>query len=205
MTSTHPPSRRAGFTLIELLVVIAIIAILAALGFGAGAAAINRAKKLTAANDCTNLVQGINGYFQEYSHYPEVSGGNADTTSLTDSSVMNILLGLGSNGQDQNPKQIRYYQGREAKGANGREYGGLLRQGNSAELFDPWRKVGGGQIRHYKVRWDGNYDEEIDDPFNSGKKLFRTVIAWSTGKDGEETLGSAGNSKNRDNVYSWGQ
>ena len=44
----NPTSRRRrGFTLIELLVVIAIIAVLAAAGFAAGNAAINRARKVT--------------------------------------------------------------------------------------------------------------------------------------------------------------
>ena len=145
----------------------------------------------------------MNGFFNEYSHFPEVSGGNADTTTITDSSVMNILLGIGSPGEDQNPKRNRYYQGKEAKGTStANAYGGLYREGSSAELFDPWKKRG-SQIRHYKLRWDGNYDDEIDDPFNSGKQLFRTVVAWSTGKDGEEALGRANDSKNRDNVYSW--
>lgn len=194
--------RHRGFTLIELLVVIAIIAILAALGFGAGSTAINNAKKLTAKNECTNLVHAVNGYFDEYSHYPEVGGGGSDTDALTDNSTMNILMGLGSQGKKQNPKQIRYYQGKDAKGANGREYGGLLRTNNSAELFDTWRKVNGGAIRHYQIMWDGNYDDELRNPFGS-QTIYQTVVAWSTGKDGEETRGRESDTKNRDNVYSW--
>ena len=51
---------------------------------------------------------------------------------------------------------------------------------------------------------DGDYDDEMNDPFNSGKPLYgRRAIAWCTGKDGEYTLGQQTNAKNRDNVYSW--
>ena len=199
---TSPP-RRTGFTLVELLVVIAIIAILAALGFGAGAAAINSAKKLTAKNECTNLVLAVNGYFHDYSHFPNIDGGgSSDVESLTDSSIMNVLIGLGTEGQQQNPKKIRYYHGKDAKGANGREYGGLLRTGDNAELFDAWRKVNGEPTRHYQIMWDGNYDDELENPFGP-KPIYQPVVAWSTGKDGEEVRGSESNAKNRDNVFSW--
>ena len=205
MKTTTSSPRHKGFTLIELLVVVAIIAVLAALGFGAGAMAINNARKLTAKNECTNLIHGVNGYFDEYSHFPDLSnggGGDEDVDSLTDSTVMNILLGIGE-GEDQNPKRIKYFSGKEAKGATGREYGGLLRTGNSAELFDAWRKIESGMTRHYQIIWDSNYDDELQDPFNTEKPLYQTVIAWSTGKDGQETRGKTSDTDNRDNVYSW--
>ncbi|MDA0767955.1 MAG: type II secretion system protein [Verrucomicrobia bacterium] len=203
MKSTIPTPRPAGFTLIELLVVIAIIAVLAALGFGAGATAINNAKKLTAQNECASLVLAVNGYFGEYSHFPEIDsgGGNDDLDAKTDSDVMNILLALGEEGEKKNPKRVKYYQGKAARGSNGREYGGLLRTGTNAELFDTWKKLSG--IRHYQVMWDSNYDDELADPFNNDKPLYSTVIAWSTGKDGKETRGDEGSTNNRDNVYSW--
>jgi prepilin-type N-terminal cleavage/methylation domain-containing protein len=194
--------RRTGFTLIELLVVIAIIAVLAALGFGAGATAINNAKKLTAKNECTNLVHAVNGYFDEYSHFPDVGDGSTgDVDSLTDSTIMNVLMGIGT-GEDQNPKKIRFYQGNDAKGAEGREYGGLLRTSTNADLFDTWRKINSGAIRRYQILWDGNYDDELVNPFGP-KPIYKTVVAWSTGKDGEEVRDSETNAKNRDNVYSW--
>ncbi|MDP7108146.1 MAG: prepilin-type N-terminal cleavage/methylation domain-containing protein, partial [Roseibacillus sp.] len=63
MKITSPPSRNCGFTLIELLVVIAIIAILAAMGFGGGAAVMKAAKKTVATNDCTNIVLAIQSYY----------------------------------------------------------------------------------------------------------------------------------------------
>jgi prepilin-type N-terminal cleavage/methylation domain-containing protein len=203
MKSTISTPRPAGFTLIELLVVIAIIAVLAALGFGAGAIAINNAKKLTAKNECASLVLAVNGYFGEYSHFPEVGSGgsNNDLDAKTDSDVMNILLALGPDGEKKNPKRVKYYQGKAAKGSSGHEYGGLLRTGTNAELFDTWKKQSG--IRHYQVMWDSNYDDELADPFNDDKPLYSTVIAWSTGKDGKETRGNEGNTQNRDNVYSW--
>ena len=51
---------------------------------------------------------------------------------------------------------------------------------------------------------DTDYDEELTDPFNNGKKFYgQRVVAWSTGKDGEESRGRASDQKNRDNVYTW--
>ena len=196
-----------GFTLIELLVVIAIIAVLAAMGFGAGAVAINNARKLTARADATSLVGAVEGYFDEYNHLPEVGGGGGggDTDSLSDEGLMNILLAFGS-GREKNPKEIRYYQGKQAKGGDNaaRAYGGVFYNGNSsAELFDAWKKLQPGQIRHYQVLMDTNYDEEMEDPFGSKRLYGVRVIAWSTGKDGQETRGSANAEQNRDNVYTW--
>jgi prepilin-type N-terminal cleavage/methylation domain-containing protein len=212
MNATHSPRlHRRGFTLIELLVVIAIIAVLAAMGFGAGAVAINNARKLTARADATSLVGAVEGYFDEYNHLPEVASATnsqEDTDSLSDENLMNILLAYGS-GREKNPKEIRYYQGKQAKGGDTakRAFGGVFYDGNSdngsAELFDAWKKLQSGQIRHYQVLMDTDYNEEMEDPFGTKKLYGVRVIAWSTGKDGEETRGTASAEQNRDNVYTW--
>ena len=181
MKMTSSPSRRGGFTLIELLVVIAIIAILAALGFGAGGAVMNQAKKTVATNDCTNLVQAV----------------------PTTNELMDQLYGFDT---DSNPKEERYFQGKDAKGKTQEgAYGGLFFTGRSVELFDAWRKTGtAANNRHYYLLMDVDFDEEIVDPFDANKPLFgRKAIAWSTGKDGQYTTGQATADKNRDNVYSW--
>lgn len=202
-TSTLTP-RRHGFTLIELLVVIAIIAVLAAMGFGAGSMAINKAKKTKAKKDCIDLVNAIQAYYDDYGHLPEVSGAGSAPGVKTESPLMNILVGLD---KQANPKGVRYYQGPDAKGTSAeRSYDGIYYEGNSAQLFDPWRKVSGNakNNRHYFVMLDDDYDQEMQDPFRANRPLRgKIALAWTTGKDGEYTSGQESNPKNRDNVYSW--
>lgn len=204
MKITSPPSRNRGFTLIELLVVIAIIAILAAMGFSGGAAVMNTAKKTVAKNDCTNLVQAIQAYYDDYNYLPEAPEAGIAPGAPTTNELMDQLVGFD---KESNPKEERYFQGKDAKGTTAaRSYGGLFYEGKSVELLDPWRKVSGNATsnRHFFVMLDGDYDDEMNDPFNSGKPLYgRRAIAWCAGKDGEYTLGQQTNAKNRDNVYSW--
>ncbi|NNM30051.1 MAG: type II secretion system protein [Akkermansiaceae bacterium] len=198
MKSTVPRSRRTGFTLVELLVVIAIIIVLASMGFGAGMVAINKARKAQAKNDCVNLVNAVAGYFDDYSHLPDVPAAGSGNGALTDSAVMNILIGFD---KEKNPKQVRYFQGKQSSSSSAaRAFGGLFYEssGNSVQLFDPWKKDEGA-IRHYYLLLDLDYDEEIQDPTEGTYKLYgRNCGAWSSGQDGQ-----VGSTKNRDNVYSW--
>ena len=203
MKMTSSPSRRGGFTLIELLVVIAIIAILAALGFGAGGAVMNQAKKTVATNDCTNLVQAVQAFYDDNNYLPEAPEAAQAPGVPTPNELMDQLYGFDT---DSNPKEERYFQGKDAKGKTQEgAYGGLFFTGRSVELFDAWRKTGtAANNRHYYLLMDVDFDEEIVDPFDANKPLFgRKAIAWSTGKDGQYTTGQATADKNRDNVYSW--
>ncbi len=203
MKMTSSPSRRGGFTLIELLVVIAIIAILAALGFGAGGAVMNQAKKTVATNDCTNLVQAVQAFYDDNNYLPEAPEAAQAPGVPTTNELMDQLYGFDT---DSNPKEERYFQGKDAKGKTQEgAYGGLFFTGRSVELFDAWRKTGtAANNRHYYLLMDVDFDEEIVDPFDANKPLFgRKAIAWSTGKDGQYTTGQATADKNRDNVYSW--
>ena len=203
MKMTSSPSRRGGFTLSELLVVIAIIAILAALGFGAGGAVMNQAKKTVATNDCTNLVQAVQAFYDDNNYLPEAPEAAQAPGVPTTNELMDQLYGFDT---DSNPKEERYFQGKDAKGKTQEgAYGGLFFTGRSVELFDAWRKAGtAANNRHYYLLMDVDFDEEIVDPFDANKPLFgRKAIAWSTGKDGQYTTGQATADKNRDNVYSW--
>lgn len=203
---TRPLSPRRGFTLIELLVVIAIIAVLAAMGFGAGAMAMNKAKKTHAAADLNNLVQAVQAFYDDYNTLPDAPEAETAPGARTTAPLMNQLVGFD---KENNPKGVAYFQGKDAKGTSAeRAYGGLFYTGKSVELFDPWRKVSGNASsnRHFFVLFDHDYDNEIEDPFNNGKTLYgRRVLSWCTGKDGEFTPGQRSAQKNRDNIYSWGQ
>ena len=203
MKMTSPSSRRSGFTLIELLVVIAIIAILAALGFGAGGAVMNQAKKTVATSDCSNLVQAVQAFYDDNNKFPEAPEAGQAPGAPTTNELMDQLYGFD---KDNNPKEERYFQGKDAKGkTKDGAYGGLFFTGRSVELFDAWRKTGNAaNNRHYFLLMDLDFDDEIVDPFDSNKPVFgKKVIAWSTGRDGQYTNGQATAEKNRDNVYSW--
>ena len=204
MKMTSNPSGNHGFTLIELLVVIAIIVILAAMGFGAGAAVMNAAKKTVATQDCTNLVQAIQAYYDDYNYLPEAPESATSPGAPTTNELMDQLVGFD---KESNPKEVRYFQGKDAKGKtqNG-AYGGLFYTERSVELFDAWKKSGNAAAnRHYFVMMDYDLNEEIDDPFDAATPLYggRLAIAWSSGPDGQYAPGQSTDQKNRDNVYSW--
>ena len=200
--SCHP-SRNYGFTLIELLVVIAIIAILAALGFSGGAAVMNTAKKTVATNDCTNLVQAVGAYYDDNNFLPDVPEAGTPPGAPTTADLMDQLVGFD---KENNPKGVRYFQGKDAKGkSQSSAYGGLFYTERSVELFDAWKKSGNAAAnRHYFILMDIDFDDELVDPFDSAKPLFgRRAVAWSSGRDGQYTPGQARAQKNQDNVYSW--
>ncbi|HCQ33941.1 MAG TPA: hypothetical protein DIV54_10615 [Verrucomicrobiales bacterium] len=205
MKISSTPHRTQGFTLIELLVVIAIIAILAAMGFSAGGAVMNTAKKTVATNDCTNLVQAVQAFYDDYNYLPDAPEAGTAPGTPTTAPLMNQLVGFDS---ENNPKEVRYFQGKDAKGKTQTgAYGGLFyaEGARSVELFDAWKKSGNAASnRHYFLVMDIDLDEELVDPFDAAKPLFgRRAIAWSSGRDGQYTTGQARATKNRDNVYSW--
>lgn len=212
-----PSPRRRGFTLIELLVVIAIIAVLAAMGFGAGSMAINKAKKTKAFSDCGGLVQAVQAFYTDYQTLPEVDGIDTGHGVKTETPLMEVLLGFESDnaaGGIQNSKKEKFFSGRESKGkSQERAYDGIFYgpSGNRPELFDPWRKKGTARNeRHYYVLVDAigfgdgtSADEAMKNPFSNQPLFGKLAIAWCTGKDGEFSTGNEKGPKNQDNIYSW--
>src|SRR5947209_11382583 len=69
-----------GFTLIELLVVIAIIAVLLGLAFPVFQGVLDRAKKVQAKNDVTQIVTAVNAFYTEYGKYPTAATTDATAT-----------------------------------------------------------------------------------------------------------------------------
>lgn len=196
---------RRAFTLVELLVVIAIIVVLAAIGFSMGANAIKKAQMLADKRAASALFNAIETYYADYNVLPDVGGGKGgDTTTESDTKLMNILMAFGPDGEAKNPKGIRYYTGKTAKGSSAaKAYDGLFYSGGSSvELFDVWKKRSGK--RHYQVVMDTNYDGEIADPIESGVIQYNIrALVWSTGADGQDNRGNPRDPKNRDNVYTW--
>src|SRR5216684_5348110 len=76
MTKLECRMTKRAFTLIELLVVISIIAVLLGLAFPVFQGVLERAKKVQAKNDVTQIVTAVNAFYKEYGKYPLVT---ADT------------------------------------------------------------------------------------------------------------------------------
>src|ERR1700738_3095159 len=93
-----PPA--GAFTLIELLVVIAIIAVLLGLVFPVFQGVVERAKKVQAKNDLTQIVTAVNAFYTEYGRYPLPPTASGDgcpsgaTTGTSSKDVLNPLRNL---------------------------------------------------------------------------------------------------------------
>jgi prepilin-type N-terminal cleavage/methylation domain-containing protein len=188
--------RLKGFTLVELLVVIAIIAVLAAAGFAAGNAAIQKARKTTCLSTATAIETAVNNFYTEYGSMPK--DGDSDTTvkTDTDNAFLKVLLGLEDTGSSVlNTRAIKFLQVKEGKAKKN----GLIYSSNGSDvtgLFDPW----GGA---FNVMLDLDYDEKITvEPAAGGSTTLnaRRVAVWSNGADGVKGTGG----KSADDVKTWG-
>lgn len=185
--------RDRGFTLVELLVVIAIIAVLASVGFAAGNAAIQKAKRTTALATAVALETAVNNFYTEYGFLPTDSTTAETVDTVQDLELITILSGLTETSTPpKNTRAIKFLQVKEGKGRkNGMIYSA---SGTSlVGLFDPW---GGG----YKVMLDGEGIERLE-PVVSGQRFRlngRRVAVWSLGADGVK-----GGGKTNDDVKTW--
>jgi prepilin-type N-terminal cleavage/methylation domain-containing protein len=191
---------RAGFTLIELLIVIAIIAVLAGFAFPVFQGVQDRAKKVQAKNDLTQIVTAVNAYYTEYGKYPIATDDTPlDATKSADLFYTLRAISGGSANQNNaaNSRQIVFLSPAEdtAK-ANPR---GKI--GSDGRFYDPWGTA-------YNVAIDGTYDTDIDNPYSPDTgagpaAIHQGVIAWCYGKD--QKIGNNGDKKftNSDDVISW--
>jgi prepilin-type N-terminal cleavage/methylation domain-containing protein len=193
---------RNGFTLIELLVVIAIIAILLGLVFPVFQGVLDRAKKVQAKNDLTQVVTAVNAFYTEYGRYPLPSGVNTDKIygkeGASSSSVFNELRNAGA--VTINTRQIVFISPPEDK-VQANPKGKI---GSDGQFYDPWGTA-------YNVEIDDDYTNAIEtNPYTDtdgsagATPLRQGVIGWSYGKD--QAKGKKGGStkfKSSDDVISW--
>lgn len=185
--------RQRGFTLVELLVVIAIIAVLAAAGFAAGNAAVQKAKRTTSLATATALEGAVNNFFTEYGYMPLDDAADTVVETDVDANLITILSGLETVATPKNTRAIKFLQVREGKAnKNGIIYSA---DGKSVTgLYDPW---GGG----YHVMLDGDNDERLTPaPVGGGGASLngKRVAVWTDGADGVKGGGTAA-----DDVKTW--
>ena len=193
--------RRNGFTLLELLVVIAIIVVLAGLLFPAVQSVLERAKKVQAKNDLTQIVTAVNAYYTEYGKYPIATTENALTSTET-ADLFNTLRAIGTSGganagNAQNARQIVFMTPPNVKDASNPRSG----ISSDGQFYDPWGKP-------YQIAMDATYDTTIQNPYQADTgagpdEVRQGAIAWSFGRD--KQIGNAGDRKftGSDDVISW--
>jgi prepilin-type N-terminal cleavage/methylation domain-containing protein len=194
---------KAAFTLIELLVVIAIIAVLLGLVFPVFQGVLERAKKVQAKNDLTQIVTAVNAFYTEYGKYPLTPATPADTTYGTSTTNEKLFNELRNSGATDNPRGIVFMSPPEAKDSTNPKNGIAIAGSTSAgQYFDPWAKP-------YFVRIDSDYDNQLDNPYKpdtgpGSSKIRQGIIAWTGGKDGKAPDTSGNKSfKDSDDVISW--
>ena len=186
-----------GFTLIELLIVIAIVAVLLGLAFPVFQAVIDRAKKVQAKNDLTQIVTAVSTFYTEYGRYPIDSSITTDGAATFGGGVTGkpVIDELRAKSASLNTRQIVFISPPE-ESAQASPKGKI---GSDGQFHDPWGSA-------YAFEIDANYDNEVTNPYGSSggagaDPIRQGIIAWSLGKD--LTLGRGGRYTNSDDVISW--
>jgi len=190
-------SNEKAFTLIELLVVITIIIALLGMLFPVYNGVQDRARKVEAKNDLTQIVTAVNAYYTEYGKYP-VATNDIPLANTGDLFYTLRAIASGVNVSDAaNPRRIVFISPPDAKDQASPRSGIKTADG---QWYDPWGTA-------YKIAIDGDYDNQLaQNPYTNGAgatPLRQTVVAWSLGKD--KQLGTTGNSifTGSDDVISW--
>ena len=139
----------------------------------------------------TQLVLGLDNFYEAYQYFPGASDHANDSTLKTaennGSMMMAALLGLQS-AEDQNPRGLAFFKTKTAENKKD----GLERTGNKANLYDPWGNP-------YFVYLNYDNDNQIHPPGIEEILFDRRSVAWSLGPDGK----SGTPETDKDNVYSW--
>jgi prepilin-type N-terminal cleavage/methylation domain-containing protein len=193
----------SAFTLIEMIVVILIIATLAAALLTATSGAFDRARKVQAKNDLTQLLTAINAFYTEYGQYPVAAQSGADaadyaaTTDANAALVMDVLrVPAAAPIQALNPRSIVFLNVPVAKNT-ANPLGGT---GTTFRAwYDPWGKA-------YQFRIDNNYNGLLPNPYSSNAgplPLNAGCIAWCLGKDKAGGSGDKNAAPAADDILSW--
>ncbi len=194
--STPNVEGRVAFTLIELLVVIAIIAVLLGLVFPVFQGVLERAKKVQAKNDLTQIVTAVNAFYTEYGRYPTADTTDTAATygagSPSSKAVFDELRGQSTT---LNTRKIVFISPGEDTVATPK---GKI--GSDGQFHDPWTSA-------YAIRIDADYDNQVANPYGSNgagaDPIRQGVITWSIGKDTKPGNNGDGKFTSSDDVISW--
>jgi prepilin-type N-terminal cleavage/methylation domain-containing protein len=188
---------RGGFTLMELLIVIAIIAVLLGLIFPVFQGVQDRARKVQAKNDLTQIVTAVNAFYTEYGRYPtDQTTDAAATYGGVGTSSKFVFDELRAKTATLNTRQVVFISPPEDSSQTSPK--GKI--GSDGQFRDPWANA-------YAFRMDADYDNQVANPYGTNgagaDPVRQGVIAWSFGKDVQ--LGNQGDSKytGSDDVISW--
>ena len=190
----------SGFTLIELLTVITIIAVLMGLLFPAVYSVKNSAKKAQARSDTLQVVNAVKAFYTEYGRYPLVA--SVETTGKYEANndelfnVLRVTPNLNGEQLALNPRKIVFIEVPAARGSGEKQKGGIA---SNRKFLDPWGNP-------YRIWIDFDYDNELDNPYDSGAgfdPINGGVIAFSLGKDGKGGSGDKNSGDSEDDVISW--
>ena len=186
-----------AFTLIELMVVIGTIVILINLAFPVFQSVLERAKKVQAKNDVTQIVTAVNAFYTEYGRYPtDQSTDAAAAYGAGGSSSKFVFDELRAKTANLNTRQIVFISPPE----DTTQASPKGRIGSDGQFHDPW-------LSAYAFRIDADYDNQVANPYGTNgagaDPVRQGVVAWSRGKDTQ--LGNNGDGKftNSDDVISW--
>jgi prepilin-type N-terminal cleavage/methylation domain-containing protein len=178
-------SDERAFTLIEILVVMTLIAILVGIGVPAFTSVMEQARKTQAKNEEQQIVAAVNAFYTEYGKYPLVTADTTiNKTSTPSNSDLFFTLRAVSGGANAanavNTRAIVFIQPPASKDqTNPRS--GIKTSPTDSTWYDPWGSP-------YNVMIDGNYDNQLLNPYNGdkpgGTTLYLGVIVWSFGKNG---------------------
>src|SRR5690349_4531812 len=169
--------------------------------FPAVQSVLERAKKVQAKNDLTQIVTAVNAFYTEYGRYP--------TTSTTD-----VTLGSAGSKSDTLFNELRAKSGslstrliqfisppEDATQSNPR---GKI--GSDNQFHDPWGNA-------YSIEIDADYDGQVTNPYGpsggaGADPIRQGVIGWPVGKNGVlggggVEPGSAGTFTSSGDVISW--
>src|SRR5438270_1323261 len=204
----------SAFTLMEMTVVILIIMLLAGFIFTAGSNVFERARKVQAKNDVTQLVTAINAFYTEYGRYPVTLTSTttdaffgtgavpAGCTSYGNNDVLVDVLRNNTTGANAanvtllNPRAIVFLSPPAARNTTPPK-GGISQTTGTGYALGDYMDVWGTQ---YAIEIDTNYDSQMTNPYSDADGSAGTVplrfgaIAFSYGKNGARGGGAKASS-----------
>jgi hypothetical protein len=166
------------------------ITLLAAAGFLAGNAAIEKARTINATAAALSIQSSITSFHAEFGVWP--AEGNTDAQFITDKNLelLQVLLGTDSPLTEKlNPDAIQFLVLKEGKNNKG----GIIYQADGTTpqgIYDPWGAP-------YQIVIDLDFNDEIQVPSPTGTTTLtgQNVAVWSNGPDGK--------SGTKDDVRAW--